>query len=207
MCGRFEQHLAAMQEWRGLLTSWPEQLPIRFSVRPSEAALTLSADGWRDRRWSLLPRWSRQPKVKFSTFNARVEGVADKPAFRDAWRSGQRCLVPVSAYFEWTQGTAGKQCYRVSSAQPMLLAGLWEVWSRGDQRVDSFTILTTPAPASMAWLHPRAPLLLAPGDVDIWLRGSVAQAAAMLGGEAPYSLNAEPLAGPDQCERQGSLFP
>lgn len=39
--------------------------------------------------WSLIPHWSKEPRLKFSTNNARSEEVAIKPSYKDAWRSGQ----------------------------------------------------------------------------------------------------------------------
>ena len=58
-------------------------------------------------RWGLVPAWVRDPATfRASTFNARSEGVADKPVFRDAFVHG-RCLVPVSAFYEWRKPGVG----------------------------------------------------------------------------------------------------
>jgi putative SOS response-associated peptidase YedK len=52
----------------------------------------------------------------------------------------------------------------------MLLAGLWDRWQRGDAApIESFTILTTPANASIAALHDRMPAIIAPEDLARWL--------------------------------------
>src|SRR5437762_3479147 len=53
-------------------------------------------------RWGLVPAWSRDPKVAYSTINARAETVVSKPAFRKPMAT-QRCLVPATGYFEWAQ--------------------------------------------------------------------------------------------------------
>lgn len=54
-------------------------------------------------RWGLVPAWVRDPeRFRASTFNARSDTVAEKPVFRDAFVRG-RCLVPVSAFYEWRQ--------------------------------------------------------------------------------------------------------
>jgi putative SOS response-associated peptidase YedK len=48
---------------------------------------TCTADGKRISevtRWGLVPRWAKDIKVGYSTFNARADGIADKPAFRAA---------------------------------------------------------------------------------------------------------------------------
>jgi putative SOS response-associated peptidase YedK len=38
----------------------------------------------------LLPRWAKDPKLSYSTFNARAEEFTTKPAFRDPWKCGRR---------------------------------------------------------------------------------------------------------------------
>lgn len=205
MCARFEQHFTAMQEWQGLVISWPQQLPIRFDIHPGDTAMTLSEQGWCERKWSLLPKWSKSSQLKFSTFNARSEGISAKPTFREPWRRGQRCVVPASAYFEWSPVGSGKQCHRIAATTPLFMAGLWELWQRGSERVDSFTILTSAAPSSMTWLHPRIPLLIASADLDQWLTGSVEEAGRLMAKEgAP--LTAIPVTRPDSGGQQRSLF-
>jgi putative SOS response-associated peptidase YedK len=41
----------------------------------------------------LISHWAKDDKLQYSTFNARAEEFTTKPAFRDAWKRGQRCLV------------------------------------------------------------------------------------------------------------------
>jgi putative SOS response-associated peptidase YedK len=52
-------------------------------------------------RWGLLPHWAKDEKIAYSTFNARAEEFTGKPAFRDAWKNGQRCLVVTDGFYEW----------------------------------------------------------------------------------------------------------
>ena len=59
-------------------------------------------------RWGLMPSWAKpraNPRAKAvkigaSAINARAEGIASRPAFRDAWKSGRRCLVNAEGYYE-----------------------------------------------------------------------------------------------------------
>jgi putative SOS response-associated peptidase YedK len=61
-------------------------------------------------RWGLIPSWWSKPlkEMKVATFNARVETVAEKPVFRDAFKRS-RCLIPASGYYEWQDTPDGKQ--------------------------------------------------------------------------------------------------
>ncbi|MER6626349.1 SOS response-associated peptidase, partial [Streptomyces sp. NPDC000931] len=51
-------------------------------------------------RWGLVPSWAKDRNVGYRMINARGETVADKPAFRVAYRR-RRCLIPADAYYEW----------------------------------------------------------------------------------------------------------
>ena len=44
-------------------------------------------------RWGLVPYWSKDSKIGFSTINAKAETIATSPTYREAWKH-RRCLVP-----------------------------------------------------------------------------------------------------------------
>jgi putative SOS response-associated peptidase YedK len=50
--------------------------------------------------WGLIPFWTKDAKIGYSTINAMAETAATKPAYRDAFKS-QRCLVPADGFYEW----------------------------------------------------------------------------------------------------------
>ena len=95
-------------------------------------------------RWGLVPWWAKDIKVGFSSINARAETVDTAPAFRDAWKRGQRCLVVTDGFYEWKKPE--KQPYAVAMADEshMVMAGLWDEWKdkRTGERVKSCTIIT-----------------------------------------------------------------
>ena len=129
-------------------------------------------------RWGLVPFWANDPSVGSRLINARSETVMEKPAFRQAFRS-RRCAIPASGFYEWT----GEAKYRVPHAitvegRPIVaFAGLWESWKdAAGKPLETYTILTTPANAFVAPMHDRMPAILADGDVDTWLAGSVEDA-------------------------------
>lgn len=179
MCGRFTyryrwQQLAKLMR----LIRWPEvELTPRFNVAPTQPApvVRTGAGGVRESamlRWGLVPHWSQDLAIGNRHINARSETVESKPAFRGPFRD-QRCIVPVSSFYEWRLLRDGKtkQPYSIgrSDGEPFYLAGLWDRTTIEGEPLDSFTILTTSPNALMSRLHDRMPVLVAESDVDRWL--------------------------------------
>src|ERR1700760_4377209 len=54
--------------------------------------------------WGLIPRWAKEPKMTYPTFNAKANTVHEKATFRDAWKKGRRCLVVTDGFYEWRKG-------------------------------------------------------------------------------------------------------
>lgn len=123
-------------------------------------------------RWGLLPYWAKDPKLSYSTINARCEEIDKKPAFREAF-ARRRCLVPLDSFYEWKQvGPREKQPYAIAleSGIPMAMAGLWERWrSPVKQTVLSAAIVTCAPNALLAELHNRMPVILPEPDWARWL--------------------------------------
>jgi putative SOS response-associated peptidase YedK len=123
-------------------------------------------------RWGLVPFWARDAKLGYSTFNARAEEAARKPAFREALKK-RRCLVPADAFYEWQKIDAKtKQPFAIAlkSGDPIAFAGLWESWQPADgPPLETFTILTTGPNEIMKPIHNRMPVILEPGDYAHWL--------------------------------------
>jgi putative SOS response-associated peptidase YedK len=55
--------------------------------------------------FGLVLHWSTDTKITKHTYNARSETVAEKPSFRDAWKLGQRCIIPADSVFSYTMLT------------------------------------------------------------------------------------------------------
>jgi putative SOS response-associated peptidase YedK len=51
-------------------------------------------------KWGLIPHWSQDDKLQYSTFNARSEDFRTKPSFREPWKWGQRCLVVTDGFYQ-----------------------------------------------------------------------------------------------------------
>jgi putative SOS response-associated peptidase YedK len=134
--------------------------------------------------WGLVPFWAKDPAVGNRMINARVETVAEKPAYRRAFER-RRAILPADGYFEWypteertAAGKPRKQPYfiRPSDGGLLAMAGLYEIWRDPDKAEDdptrfrwTCTVLTTSAEDSLGHIHDRMPLMLAPDRYDAWL--------------------------------------
>ncbi len=106
------------------------------AVPPAEALTGL---------FGMVPRWAKEPKSKYPTYNARSETVAEKATFRDSWRQGRHCIIPAESFFEpdWRSGKSIPTRMQRADGQPMGIAGLWEDWKSPDgELIYSFTMLT-----------------------------------------------------------------
>ena len=157
------------------LADAPELKP-RYNIAPTQqiAAIKLDPESGTRKlsllRWGLIPSWADDPSIGNRMINARAETLAVKPAFRSAFKKG-RCLIVADGFYEWKKTGSTKQPYfiRFKDDEPFAFAGLSEHWHRGDQIIDSATIITTDANELMNGIHDRMPVILSPEDYDLWL--------------------------------------
>ena len=100
--------------------------------------------------------------------NARSETAAEKPMFRESMRA-RRCLLPMSAYFEWEHRGRERIKYRIAPEAGGLhyLAGLY----RFEGNYPVCTVLTADAAPEIAFIHHRMPVILPEEKKELWLRG------------------------------------
>lgn len=129
-------------------------------------------------RWGLIPSWASDPSIGFKTINARSETVARTPSYRDAFKS-QGCLIPADGFYEWRKGaTKQPYCFEICDGGVFAFAGLWDSWTDPQRTViETCTILTTTPNALLADIHDRMPVILNPGEYDVWLKPGGTQAA------------------------------
>jgi len=149
----------------------------RYNVAPADTMPVITgSDGNRSLKmmsWGMVPFWAEDRSIGYKMINARVETAAQKPSFREAYRH-RRCLVPATGFYEWLQAGKVKYPYyiRVPERKIFAFAGLWEQWGATEQeKLWSFTILTTEPAAAIAHLHDRMPLILPRGEEALWLSG------------------------------------
>jgi len=190
MCGRFflQRDPAGLARYFETVNPTPNH-PASWNVAPTQTSLVVrrhpeSGERHLDPlRWGLVPRWAKDPKDAAKLINARADGLAEKPSFRDAF-ARRRCIVPMDGFYEWRKDdTGGKQAFAVAlaSGEPMGVAGLWEGWKspQGDW-LRTFTVVTTDANDKQGLVHHRMPVILPPEAFDAWLGAEPAEAADLL---------------------------
>ncbi|WP_223508983.1 MULTISPECIES: SOS response-associated peptidase [unclassified Pseudomonas] len=136
-------------------------------------------------QFGLLPFWAKDRKFGRHSYNCRSETGSIKPSFKSAWKKGQKCIIPVSAFFEpdWRSGKAIPTRITRTDGGVMAVAGLWERWKDQDgQVVHSYTMLTINADAHpfMSAFHKpndekRSIVILPNGLIKDWLKSSAEQ--------------------------------
>lgn len=142
--------------------------PARFNAAPLQDMPIIVKGRMGVARWGLLPPWmdADDKGLCAKMINARSETVSEKPAFRDAWGRGRRCLIPVNGFYEWKGEGDAKQAYYLhhKSADVIAFAGLW---AKKDDLV-TFTVLTKDADAAIADIHHRMPVMFTPDQAQDW---------------------------------------
>ena len=177
MCGRFTLFVDPkdlMEAFPGF--ALPAEWTPRYNIAPSQPIAVIPNSGENKIelfRWGLIPSWAKDPTIGNRMINARAETLAEKPAFRAAYRQ-RRCLVLADGFYEWRKepgrGTKTPMYIRLESGEPFAFAGLWESW-RGpdDQPIRSCTIITTTPNALVERIHNRMPVILGREAYEPWL--------------------------------------
>ena len=202
MCGRFNITSDPMTELFMDLVGEPYPGTTNLNTAPRQKAWVIrEEEGERsslEAQWWLVPNWAKENSSKYSMFNARRENLVKSFAFRKPYQS-QRCVVPVTGFYEWVDRNGEKQPYYVHAPDHngLLLAGLWERWFDQDAESDlySFTIITTQVTSALKFLHRRQPAMLDKDSSREWLNQGTSrdQLWSLLDPKIPYDMVASPV--------------
>ncbi|MFB8191335.1 SOS response-associated peptidase [Microbacterium sp. NPDC055988] len=187
MCGRFAMDDRVNSEITEFVTrtgrrpdEWAPDWESAFNIAPTEdipILLDSAKTGelrFERARWSLVPAWSPTLKLKFPTFNARAEGMAEKSTWRKPLQT-HRAIVLARGFYEWTGERGHKTPWFMSDPDGALLgfAGLYSWWPDPTKDADNpdrwtltATIITSDSVKTLAGIHDRNPVIL---PEDLWL--------------------------------------
>jgi putative SOS response-associated peptidase YedK len=181
MCGRYQNRA----EKQRIAEAFRVGIPPSFEILPSyniapqtdRPIVRLSRDSDERElallRWGLVPFFAKDPKIGYSTINARAETVASSPTFREAMKR-RRCLVPATGFYEWQKiGNKAMQPWTIElpNGEIFAFAGLWDRWKdrTTGSVLETYTIITTDPNELVQPVHNRMPVILSPSDYDRWL--------------------------------------
>lgn len=183
MCGRTVQSrstgdLVADYDIAVLGEGVPE---FNWNIKPTQMLATIieSAKGEDDvqrrlepARWSLVPSWSKEMKLKYPTFNARSEGITGKRTFAGPLRT-HRAVIPATGYYEWKTEGKLKTPYFIYApdGQQVNFAGLYSWWKAPatEDWLLTATIITREAVGGLRDIHLRTPVTLPENWISEWL--------------------------------------
>lgn len=178
MCGRYAliQALRIADLIPGVRLPKEATAP-RYNIAPGQPILAILNTPDRQARmvhWGLIPSWAKDRSMGAKMFNARAETLAEKPAFRDAFRR-RRCLIFADGFYEWKHLSDGKTLepmyIRMQSHEIFAFAGLWEEWTdpQSGELISSCTVITTAPNSLLEPIHDRMPVILPPHVYQDWL--------------------------------------
>lgn len=125
-------------------------------------------------QFSMVPGWSKEPRVKFATHNARLDTVDSKPTWKRPFQNNH-CLVPIDAFIEpiYEGDFAGHMvAFSPKKEHTLFAAGIYDSWvdKKTGEVLDSFAILTgDPVPFVEEIGHDRTPVFITKKAWDPWL--------------------------------------
>jgi putative SOS response-associated peptidase YedK len=169
--------------------NWPPQP----AVRPTDPApVVRAAQGGAEilrLRWGFVAeRPKAGPVTNFRAEGRRLPNAGDRG----------RCLVPATAFFEFTGTRSPKTRWRFTEAgQPWLcLAGLWRRRQTEEGPDERFTLLTIAPGPDMAPYHDRQVVILPRQSWRDWLTGAGSEADLLRAGPAGSLAVAQDASGP-----------
>ena len=178
MCGRFSITLEAGEVQLQLaLGEMPEDWLPRFNVAPSQQIAVVTDAAGRDvqwMQWGLVPFWAKSPEIGNKLINARAETVAEKPAYRTAFKQ-RRCLIVADGFYEWIRPggrsvPAVPYYFHAKDGAAFTFSGLWEEWKDPDGKpLYTCTIITCEANEVVRPVHHRMPVILEEEARWAWL--------------------------------------
>ena len=190
MCGRFTLRTAMnilLQEFHAELRDEVNLKP-RYNVAPTQdvPVIVRGDSGAREltiMRWGLVPHWAKGQKIPL-LINARADTVAEKPAFRDAFKR-RRGLMLADGFYEWQQPAKQPFYFRRRGGKPFAFAAIWAP-ANEPGGIGSAALITTEPNEMVAQVHDRMPVLLTADDAPAWLDSTTEDPDKLLPLLRPY---------------------
>lgn len=179
MCIRFNHDRTFVEQFCSEMNIWVGGTPVAIDASrpdpedafPGDLAYMAVADAEHGRklvesRFGIYSAYGDKTKGRSKWLhNARAETVAELKSFARHFRE-HRCVVPAPAFFEQYQGRWLRM--RPSEGAAFAVASIYDP-AEGTHPA-SFAMVTTEPNLRISDVHDRMPVVLAPADVELWLR-------------------------------------
>lgn len=177
MCGRFMLISSSSDIAEQFSVDRTVEFERRYNIAPGQEVIgiSMSRDNigreMRGYHWGLVPPWAKDGAIGAGLVNARSETIAEKPAFRNAFKS-RRLLIPANGFYEWEKKVGTRIPFLIGMNDDSLfaMAGIWEKWKGPENHVlISCCILTTNSNELTGRIHDRMPVIVKPEYYGEWL--------------------------------------
>ncbi|KAF2839999.1 DUF159-domain-containing protein [Patellaria atrata CBS 101060] len=131
-------------------------------------------------KWGLVPFWTkRNPEYGslMKTINCRDDSLIENRGMWTSMKRKKRCIVICQGFYEWLKKNGGKEkiphFVKRKDRQLMCMAGLWDCvkYEGSDEKLYTYTVITTDSNKQLKFLHDRMPVILENGSEAIrtWL--------------------------------------
>lgn len=171
MCGRYYLKISIdkLLERYGIL-NYKIDFPSDKEIFPSQEAPIII---YKEQAKAQLARWGFIPSFQNRLIiNARAESITERKTFKGPFKE-QRCIIPVSAFFEWSQEGKNKVKHKIfiKDLEVFSLAGLYKFFpdKQGNLSIN-FVIITTEANDKIKKIHKRMPVILNKDNEQDWIK-------------------------------------
>ncbi|CAI7674668.1 hypothetical protein N7533_009288 [Penicillium manginii] len=132
-------------------------------------------------KWGLVPFWTKRAQDYGSmmrTINCRDDSLNEDRGMWTTMKRRKRCIVICQGFYEWLKkGPGGKEkvphFVKRKDGDLMFFAGLWDCvqYEGSDEKIYTYTVITTSSNPYLAFLHERMPVILEAGSeaMRTWL--------------------------------------
>ncbi|KAH9836024.1 SOS response associated peptidase (SRAP) [Teratosphaeria destructans] len=131
-------------------------------------------------KWGLIPFWTKRPPdygSQMRTINCRDDSLIENRGMWNTMKQRKRCIVVAEGFYEWLKKNGGKEKIphftKRKDGQLMCFAGLWDMvqYEGSEEKLYTYTIITTDSNKQLSFLHDRMPVILEPGSEEMkaWL--------------------------------------
>lgn len=131
-------------------------------------------------KWGLVPFWTKRAPdygSQMRTINCRDDSLIENRGMWNTMKQRKRCIVVAEGFYEWLKKNNGKEklphFVKRKDGQLMCFAGLWDCvqYEGSDEKLYSYTVITTDSNKQLKFLHDRMPVILEAGSdaMKMWL--------------------------------------